>query len=551
MHTRFIAAAGLAVLALAGCSDDPLAVENENNPDVERAYGTTVGVETIISRVFQQMHQAQYGSSDALWPQTTVMSFESYASVANFGMNARAQLPRGAPIDNSRGNNVAAGNFRDYDQLTRNARSAATAISALNRFNAAGATIGTAARDARAKSFAYFSLGFALGYLGLFYDSAAVVTPKLADSSFALGTIVVPPYSAYSAVVDTAIIMLDSALAIATSPAAAGTGGWPIPTTWMAQSAPIPLDRWQRIIRSYRARFRAGVARSPAERETVNWTAVVDDAATGLTDDLVVQLSPAAGWTNSFIQTAATPGGWHQMPYFFIGMADTSGAYDNWLATPLGNRTPFLIQTPDRRFPRGATRAAQQAFVSPTVPDSGVYFRNRPTGQDTPGDAWGTSQYDNFRFYPIRNASGNGPFPIMTKAEVDMLAAEGYVRTSRVPQAAALIDVYRVRNNLAPLGGIADLATPVPGGTACVPRVPAPPTFTSTVCGTLFDALKYEKRLETAFTGYGQWFIDGRGWGDLPQGTQTQWPVPYQERDARGLPFYIIDVPAATNNYGF
>ena len=53
------------------------------------------------------------------------------------------------------------------------------------------------------------------------------------------------------------------------------------------------------------------------------------------------------------------------------------------------------------------------------------------------------------------------------------------------------------------------------------------------VCGDAWEAMKYEKRLETAMTGYGQWYFDSRGWGDLPVGTPVHWPVPNQEADAR------------------
>ena len=83
-----------------------------------------------------------------------------------------------------------------------------------------------------------------------------------------------------------------------------------------------------------------------------------------------------------------------------------------------------------------------------------------------------------------------------------------------------------------------------------MPRVPS---GNSLVCGTLFEAMKWEKRMETIFTGYAQWFIDSRGWGDLPAGTSTQWPVPYQEMDARRQAFYNSQPTwvAGTSTYGF
>jgi hypothetical protein len=293
-----------------------------------------------------------------------------------------------------------------------------------------------------------------------------------------------------------------------------------------------------RFVRSYRARFRAGVARTPAERAAADWTKITADATSGISGDVNLTLDPSTGWTNAWIAQQHVFQGWHMMTPFIIGMADTSGAYDQWLATPLNQRQPFLIRTPDKRFPSGNTRAQQQAN-SPATPTGRLYFRNRPTGQDTPGDPWGTSYYDEYRFIAIFNNANKGPWAIMTKAEIDMLAAEGYIRTGQFANATSLIDSYRTRAGLPALSSIVhDLSTPVPGGRACVPRVPLAPSGTTTQCGNLMEAMKWEKRMETAYTGWGQWFFDSRGWGDLPEGTALEFPVPYQEMDARGKPFY-------------
>jgi hypothetical protein len=90
------------------------------------------------------------------------------------------------------------------------------------------------------------------------------------------------------------------------------------------------------------------------------------------------------------------------------------------------------------------------------------------------------------------------------------------------------------------------MAGTVPGGASCVPKLP------SGACGSLWDALKYEKRMETAFTGYLIWFTDQRGWGDLPAGTVVEWPVPYQEMQARQKPFYNgTNRWAGPSTYGF
>jgi hypothetical protein len=559
-----------ATTLLAGCRDQPLDVLNKQQPDVLKAYGTPANVESIVSKLFQQMWNGQFGASDNVQTQSLSMSFESHSQLGNFGMGTRAAIPRSL-IDNSIGNAVASGNFRDFDHMSRVSRSATNSIAAIERFRTLPVplSMGSPARDARAKAWAYFNLGYGMGQLALLYDSAAILTPATpTDPADPAST---PPYSKASDVMDYALKALDSALAIANSPAATtGTNGWPIPADWVSDpgSGGLTLVRFIQVVRSYKAKFRAGVARTPAERAAVDWAQVIGDAAVGITEDFRVQTSVSAGWGAGWISQLRVSSGWSQMTPMILGMADTTGAYDAWLSVPIGQRSPQaftaggqadadrgILRTPDKRFPSGETRAAQTAVTGnvkggPPV-GSILYFRNRPSGEDTPAEPWGTWYYDNHRNWAIGAAGSNGPYPLFTVVEIDMLRAEGYLRTGQVALAGPVIDKSRVRAGLPPVTGIADLTTPVPGGTACVPRVPQAPNYTTTACGTIFEAMKWEKRLETSFTGYAQWFIDSRGWGDLVRSTALEWPVPYQELYSRQLPSYTNTSVATVGTYGF
>jgi hypothetical protein len=536
-------------LTLVGCRDNPLSVTNKNNPNVASVYGTPKDVETIISTNFQQLWNAQQGNV-GIGVQTMVMAFESESGLANFGMGARQAIPR-SPVSNDLGNSDQDIIFNDFDKLTRNARSAANGIAALNKFIAAGSSTGSPAQDARAKSFAYFDLAYALGNVALLYDSAAIITPLVPSD-------VIPPLSTSKAVMDVALGFFDSALAISNSAAATnGTNGWPIPKAWLSQSADVTLAQWQQIVHSYKARFRAGNARTPAERAAVDWNAVVTDAVAGITSDFQVLANASSGWGSAWITQLAVDATWSQMTPFILGMADTTGAYDAWLATPLDSRAAFLFRTPDKRFPSGDTRPIQQAVTgnsrAGTAAGSVLYYRNRPTGDDKPSTSWGSSNYDQWRFWAVNQAGGNGPVMAFSRAENDMLAAEGYMRTARTALAVPLINRTRQLAGLPAIPSTTDQNTVVPGGNACVPRVPKAPTYTTTSCGTVYEAMKWEKRLETAFTGYSQWFIDARGWGDLVEGTVLEWPVPWQELYARqNLKLYTTsNSRAAKGTYGF
>ena len=521
----------VAASATMACNSDQLTVTNKDQPDVARALATPAAIENLIAGIYSQVHTGLHASSTALDPTFRVEALESYGTVANFGMQVRAAIPRG-PITNVRNYVTSSENQRDFSQMERRARDAATGIQALDKLIAGGGTLeqkGTTptGRNQRARAFGFFGDGLALGYLALSYDSAAIVHPGTpAPTSLDA----VPPLSYHTAVMDTALMMLDTALALAS------TMPGNITASWLGQTTDVSGANFVRLIRSYKARFRAAVARTPTERAAVDWDKVIADATAGITADFVVNTTPNS-FNVAFLGAQVFQDdsrGWHEMSPMYFGMADTSGAYAAWIASPMANRAPFLIKTPDLRWPSGETRAIQQTKQPTTwVYNVFPYIRNR-TGQDTPGEPFGNSWYDFYRFKGINQNANAGPWVEMAKVEIDMLAAEGYIRKNNPAAAIALIDPSRIRAGLPSLVGMT-LASPVPGGNACVPRVPSGTTVS---CGNLMEAMKYEKRMETAFTGYGQWFFDSRGWGDLVKDTPLEMPVPWQEMDSRNHPFY-------------
>lgn len=527
---RSVLLAGVATLSLAACSTD-LAVTNPNNADITRALGRPSDVENLLAGGFNQVVQnTTGGSTESINSSLQVMSHENYTGLANFNMGPRAGLPR-TPILNFANNPGSASVSNDWNGLSRLARS--TTI-ALERLSSTGFTLGSAAQDLRARAYGRFVLGLALGNLALVYDSAAVVVP---------GGDAVPPLVRYDSVMKASLKLLDDAFADASNPAAAATGGFPLPASWMNLSTgAVSADLFQRIIRSYRARFRAEVARTAAERQAVNWAQVIADAQGGITADLQIAMNPNTGWTQAWVVQHYVGTNWHVMTPMIVGMADSTGAsYTAWLNQPLLSRTPFIIRTPDRRFPAGDDRAAQQASsnggASGALLPTGVYFRNRTSANDgaAADGTWGFSWYDHARFQAFQNAARIGNFPHMVMPEMWGLIAEGAIRTGNFALAAEMINNTRVsRGGLPSVAGITDLTTPVPGGNACVPRVPvfSGGTFT-TRCGNILEALKWEKRMEMAYISYGAWFFDMRGWGDLPEGTPIHFPVPWQERDVR------------------
>ena len=559
MRTFRYVLSGAALIVLAACKDT-LLVDNQNQADRNRALGTFTDLEAFLGSGYATAHNAVLGANDALQTQMLVMGLENISGLANFAMGPRGAVPR-VQIDNQPNGTGDAGNLRDFTFGHRAARIASLSLAKLKTLSS-----GSPTQDGRDRAFCYFVRGVALGNLSLAYDSASILT----ENDDPQATI---PLSGYQAVNAAALRDLDSAFAITNANAA----GFPLPSTWINGNA-LTAPQFIQFIRSYKARLRASVARSPAERASVDWTQVYGDATNGIAADFIVQMNPSAGWDVVWPAQAFATGSasWHQMSQFILGMADNSGQYDIWLNTPRSNRLPFVVQTTDLRLPQGATRAAQigdtlrpgfkNFYVSGTTTNPGrPYVRNRPTGEDAPQDPFGFSMYDfnRTRTFALTSPARTGPYPIMTIAEMQLLAAEGQLRLNSPALAIPLINLTRADANRGGLpalpltiGDTTVATNVVPGGASCVPRVPDVATnFKSTKCGNVWDALKWEYRIETMYTGYGMWYFAARGWGDLPEGTAMSWPVPNEEMLTRSQPFYGLGgvggaASSGKGNYG-
>ena len=556
-------AALLAVVGVGAACD--LKVQNPNQPETARVLATPADVESLMASYYKRWHSGMWGTLSNIEGMANVQSFEDYSSLSNNCLGQRYGIPRPAN-DNSIGNGCAAEQLRVYAYMAETNR---VASSILGRLATPGFTLGGASQNNRAVAFSQFLRGISLGYLSLFYDSAAITTATTpADSAGDLRS--------YVDVNAAALVALQAAIDAANASGTTSTG-FPLPGSWIPSTTTMSQAEFIKLCHSYMARFRAGVARTPTERAAVNWATVITDAQAGITADHDNITNTVTGPFNSWLDAFYSYTTWHQMTPFIIGMADVSGSYKAWLAQPLASRGSggaFFMQTPDLRWPQGATRAAQNADFALAACNGAAqtcprYFVNRPAGNDVAsGSAWGLSNYDHARFWSWRTSGDagqarNGKLIFMSKTEISMLAAEGMIRTGNFAGALALINQTRVPNGLAALVA-PDNTTPVPGGANCVPQIPikanyqADGSFTApqTTCGTMMEAMKWEKRMETAYTGFAQWFVDSRGWGDLVVGTGTTWPVPYQDLQARLHNVYstggtINPYSAAQSGYGW
>src|SRR5439155_2972216 len=116
----------------------------------------------------------------------------------------------------------------------------------------------TDARNLRARSFAEFLRGLSLGYVAMMYDSGAVIAPGMTSAD--PGKLV-----PYTEMMDSSMAALQRAIdyAVPAAPIAGGAGtGFPLPITWLPTPTALTAPQFVQVIKSYRARFRANIART-------------------------------------------------------------------------------------------------------------------------------------------------------------------------------------------------------------------------------------------------------------------------------------------------
>jgi starch-binding outer membrane protein, SusD/RagB family len=514
------------LFGLTACAD--LDVVNPNAPDAELALANPGDIVTLISGSYRQWWLSVHDPSG---PSHVIsnMSFQQSSWPANFGMVDYSRMPR-QPIVNVGlhqfyGNVVNGVWFRAYRCLA----AVAQGLKALEDPAIAG---GLSADDlSRAQAFGRFMQGLCHGSLALFYE-AGFVLDETVETRDAGGAPIQQTARSYNDLLQAALGYFDQAIALSQGQT------WNIPVSWM--SVEVPASELALLASTMKARYRANVARTPAERQAVNWDLVIEDLDAGLQSwNMSYGYFGPTFWNDILPRQGFSWIGWGQSSYMIYGMADQSGNYQEWLSvSPAETRHPvlpsgeeFLIVTPDQRFAQGSTRAEQQAGQDGNTI---IQFNGGPLG--LPANNWGQPARGTQRWSYYRNSVGDGhiffgvtSIPEVTTHETRLLRAEAHYWNGDLLDAATLINATRVdRGGLSP----AVPGLPDDGNTSCVPRLP------NGSCGDLLEMLKWEKRMHTAFLGVhaNTWYFDGRGWGDLYVGTPLHLPVPCDENDLWGIP---------------
>ena len=499
-----------ALALLAGCAD--LEVTNLNDPDRERAISSASDVEALISGGFQSWwvvaHHNYPGS-----PLSTAADAHS-SSWGNWGMRDAGWEPRRALNNDpsySYSGIVNTPWSRSYRSLAA-VRDGFLAIEGGVRIQEGEGPDNTE----RTLAFGKFIQAMSLANLAVLFDQAFIVDEATDFES----ELQMAPYPEVWAAAEAKF---------AETIQMASVGDFTIPSAWVGFNGDWSASYMAEIARTYRARYRTQVPRTPAERDAVDWGAVMADASPGLSRDYAGFYEEGGNWAwhRSKLHTA-TYTGWARIDYRTIGPSDASGNWETWINAGPDDKRPFDIDTDDRRITAGDPKTSGKYIRymgnSPFPADRGIYHY---------------SNYIDWRWAYVREANFVAEYPDMTNKELDFLVAEASYRMGNRMQAMEIVNKYRANGELPPFTDPNGVA---PGGDRCVPQNP------NGSCGDLWETLKYEKRIELFHYGMATEYFDDRGWGDLVQYTFLQLPVPGSELELLLQEIYSFGGPGGVSS---
>jgi len=480
-----IGSAALLAVAFVGCdtlSDlTDLQVVNENNPDRARAIQEAGDVESLIGGAFATWYEGSYWGDPAMSLSTA--ADEGSLSWGNFGSQQLSSEPRVAwPNSSSWGyrNFVEAPWYSEYEALS----SVYDALLAIENDR----EVLCADIDCdRAETFAKFMQGMAHGWLALMFDSAFVFdeTVDLENDVLEL--------QPYSAVMTAALGYLDEAIAMTNG------ANWTLDQNWIYGNAWTAAE-FARAIHTMRMRYMTQVARTPAERASVDWNAVISHVDNGITSDWNVDGDGADLWWHGMIWYGAQTWSqtWTRADYKTIGWEElhqgtgNCGAtadidcYGEWLSTAVAARDEFVLNTPDARI-----HAAGDGMAD------GIDFifggnSQFPASRGT----YHYSHYIHSRYEQYADDGGQSPSPIAVTEAGQLMKAEALIRLNQAG-AADIINATRVAR-----GGLPAVAD----GDA-----------------DIMQEMMYEYLIENFYVCPGCAYFNRRGWGPLANSQTHHW----------------------------
>ena len=473
ISTTIIFLTGLFFLMLPTACHKDLDVDYLNQPDVDKIYSDPENIYNITADGFFNWFMTMNSSISprmAMW----VAADQGTCSWANSGMYHLSDEPR-RPFNNDVSYTYASTFSTYYSGLYTSLKRMNNVLKKLDE----GMIIGNNGKDTKlVRSFAHFIQGLSLGYLGLVYDQAVIVTEN------------VDPYTAklspYQTVLDSAIVCLEKSIDVAAH------ANFKVPETWI-NGYKYDEDELIELAKSFIVRFKVYGARNKAQNDAIDWQKVLDLANEGIQKGLEPYMDNIR-WFCYYKHYTTSRDGWARIDSRIIHLMDPN--YPSRF--PADGHNPAPAVSDDARLQTDFGFAASNNMK----PERGyVHYSN----------------YEFKRYSYTTSSSNPGPVSSFPLAENDLFKAEAHAR----------------------LGHLADAINIVNAGTR-VTRGHLSPLPMDASKEEILKAIFYERDIELIQTGFGNDFFDMRRRDYLQEGTPLHFPVPARELEVMQLPLYTF-----------
>ena len=485
MKNNIIYIIAIALLAVSCVKE--LDVENNTDPSIENIYGDPEAVYGVASSMFFNWYtRAQTHSWSPAMAMMT-MADQGTSSWLNSGMYDLSSEPR-VQLDNSESYQYQYIFEHYYEELYSGLNTANDVLTVID----GGMEIGDLDANNKGEdtkmveAMSYFTQGVSLGYLGLTYDQAYIITNNTEDPAK-------EELQPYGKVIEAAIVSLQKAADIATA------NNFSIPDDWINGRDYSNME-FAQIAYSYMARFLAYAPRNENQTNSVDWNQVIEFVDKGITSDLEIYMDNV-NWKNWVYHYTYERVNWVMVDARIMNLMDPTYPSRITSGTDPGPATSL-----DARLASDFTKEDVCNFK----PERGYYH---------------FSYYLYTRLdYTFSNPAN---FPEIYANEMQLLKAEASARLGMLPAAINILNQSSraTRGNLDPL-------------------------ISSATNQEVIDAIFYERDLEFFVAGFGIGFFDMRRRDMLQKGSLLHFPIPSKELNVVGLPIYTFGGESAADGIG-
>ena len=480
MKIKYIILAMVSIMSITSCMK--MDIDNLNNPDTSVVLGDPDAVKALTGGLFKTWFGANHDPYWALDQRTETPGHVLWYMSDN-GTTSWANF---GAFDLGMEPREAYVNTPTYSRrmLTeayyRNVVSVATSCTDVLDVIDNGMEIGKNGEDTdMVIAMSNFVLGISNGYLGLMFDKAYPIR-SVDDYENNLT-------STYQEMINIGISQLEEAIAICENPNTSFT----LPETWIPGSKYTNVELGE-LAHSFIARLMVYAPRNKSQDSSTDWSQVLFHAEKGIQMDLAPMGDGVWGSWRSYYITQTVQDGWGKIDMRLVNMMD-----------------PSMPSTyPDGDVSLGVATSADARLLTDfqydpknDKPERGYY-------------RWSNYRYKRFDDF-ITGGSLGKPIIEFRTAENELFIAEAKLRTGNIQGAADDVNAgTRVtRGNL--------------------------PTVTANE-QDVKEAIWYERNIELVLVGVGVNFFDMRRNDLLQKGNLLHFPLPAQQLQLLGLPYYTF-----------